>query len=197
MANERSGESTSLWAGLAVGLGVCVAVGLVGVILFLMRRSSGGTSQPLLGQLPPPQYVPMPYPMPMAKLPSMPGTFSAPSKGVGAAAPFRPLTASNTRTLPSLSVANSQAVRVAGNAHYPIRVTIRPVGPPGAIVALSFSAAELNMPGLNPVTPTGFIFSIPVGHTETFDLDRGQSLYAKASDPGVRLSVASAHVPSA
>lgn len=193
MASERTGESTSLWAGLAVGLGICVAVGLLGVVVFLMRRQSGQSPIQIFGQ--PPQYLPMPM---AGTIPPMAASqSSAPVRGGGApAVPFHPLTAASTRVLPALGTA-SQAIRVAGNLHHPVRVTIRPVGPPGTLAVLSFSAAELNMPGLNPVTPAGYVFSIPVGHAETFDLDRGQSLFAKASDPGVHLSVASARVPGA
>lgn len=62
------------------------------------------------------------------------------------------------------------------------------MGPPGALAVLAFDSGDLNLPGLNAVTPTGFLFTVPVGDSETIYLRAGQYLYAKSSDPDVRLS---------
>jgi hypothetical protein len=195
MADERTGESTSLWAGLAVGLGVVAVFGIAGVVLFLILRRGQtqivqAPSQPLSGS-----FGGLPaFPFFQPQLQPMTAMMSPPTASPGLV-DFRPLTTANTRTLPSLSAARSQAIRIAGSNNAPVRATLRAVGPPGSFAALSFDAGELNIPGTAAVLPTGFTYSIPSGGSQVVDLNRGQYLYAKGNTNDVRLSVLAALVP--
>ena len=186
-------ERRNVWAGIALALGILAGMGL-GAILALVftRRSRQLQPQPVAGP-------PLSAPPPMMALPppampppiSVPKHWSPPAQG-----PLRPTTGINTRRLPALATAGSQAIRVASAGAQAIRVTLRPIGPPGSFAVFSESAAELNTPGLAATIPTGFVFSIPVGDKETIDIHAKQALYAKGNVEGVNLSIATALVPA-
>ncbi len=201
MAKERTGESTSLWTGLATGLAVAAGIGVIGIIFYLLQRSRTEATQAtaLLGQgyppPPPPQMIPYPVYM------NGGGAMSAPPQpmpGAGVVAidgAYRPNSMANTRRLPSLGAAGSQAIRVAGNDQMPIEAHVRAMGPPGSFATLSFSASELNTPGLGATIPNGYNYTIPAGEQQRIPLNRAQALYAKGNVDGVQLSVLSNMIP--
>lgn len=122
------GENTSLWVGLAVGLSAAAALGVFGIIMFLMRRRDQAVLAPAGG--PPLQlagyatgYTPngemMPS-MPIAHMSQLPPSTSA-GRGASYATSMRTYTLSSTRV--------SRIFTAVGTRHW--KVTVRVVGPPG------------------------------------------------------------------
>lgn len=79
----------------------------------------------------------------------------------------------------------SQAIRVANALDNPYEVTVRVVGPPGALAALSFSPTELmNQPviaaGISQV-PIGDTIIMPAGQRQTIRMNPRQGLYARGN----------------
>lgn len=199
-AKERTGESTSLWAGLATGLAIAAGVGVLGIIVYLLIRDRSGQQPTLLGQPPTPQMIPYPVYMPATGGAPVPMQSVQPQAVPGATAvatqsAYRPNSVMNTRRLPSLAAPGSQAVRVAGNDDSPTEAMLRAMGPPGSFATLSFSPAELNTPGLGATIPNGFAYTIPAGESQSVRLNRGQVLYGKGNTDGVQIATLSNMIP--
>lgn len=173
-------QPRNIWTGIALALGIIAGMGIGAIVaLLVVRRRKLETPGVALEGNPTAPLV----------LPEAPLLRRSPSSA-------RPLTGVNTRRLPSLGAAGAQAIRIASANKQPIRVTLRPIGPPGSFAVFSQSAAELNTPGLTATNPTGYVFSIPVGDVQTVDLHQRQELYAKGNVDGVRLSITTALVPA-
>jgi len=86
--------------------------------------------------------------------------------------------------LPSLTVPNSQAIRVGAATAKPHEVTLRVLGAPGEWAVFSFdSPNELNMPPQagHQRLPIGNTLAIPSGQFQIIHLRPYQTIYAKGS----------------
>jgi hypothetical protein len=89
-----------------------------------------------------------------------------------------------TYVLPSLTVSNSLAVKVAAATATPYQVVLRVLGPPGEWAVFSFdSPNELNGPPVanHQRLPIGNTLAVPAGQFQILSLRPYQTIYAKGS----------------
>lgn len=99
----------------------------------------------------------------------------------------------NTVTLPSLTVPQSVAARLATATDVPYRVTVRVISPVASWAIMAYSPNDLDIPTLG-VLPVGETAIIPVGEFQRFRLAPRQALFAKGSAPNVVVSVISSEI---
>lgn len=185
-------EGLGIATGLALGLGIVAVLGMFGLVVYLLVRKDSGSpvffgdlagTHPSLLSSPAPQRMHLEVPPPLP-------------------APFLQTEDTFLRTvsLPSLTDLNSEAVPVAkAPKHTAMDVELRVLGPAGSFAAFSYDASELNMPDLG-TRPSGYTIVIPtgtVGSPAVLMLQRGQTLYGKASSLHVVVSVISRKAVSA
>lgn len=180
MADDKD-TTPWIWVGIAVGLSL--AAFTVMLVMFSRRRDGellSGAGAPQIGGAPViQQFFGAPNGVQSAAVAALP----APRDSVGSS--------TTTYRLPSLTDATSEAIRIAGSRR-PMRITVRPVDPPGAFASFSYSSTELNLgPALavGGVPSGGGIGTVPVGSEDTYHLKANDVLYAKGSDPNVLVSV--------
>lgn len=185
-ALDARGERTSLWTGLAVGLGVAALLGIAGVAVYLVMRSKQMTGPQLHGSAQPSVYLidntrsgTAIQPAPAALIPQQAKSLP------------RQRTASMMKSyrLPSLSDADSRAARIAtAPRHAGVEVVLRVASPPNSWAVFSNDANELNTPGIGTV-PVGNTFIIPMGQHDRVYLEPGQAIFAKGNMANVIVSV--------
>ncbi len=179
------GESTSLWAGLAVGLGIMTVIGLVGIVAYLFTRKDRSNPATAFG-----------YPNhPQLAGGSLSGSTALPR--LTPAQPSRPRSqrqqSMRTVTLPGPT---GTPVRVATSGDMLYEVRLRTITPPGSFAFASFDPTELQFV-TSFATAAGNIIAVPVSvEPYVIRLAPGQALYAKGSTDGVRLTVTAIDFPA-
>jgi len=175
-------QRSSMWTGLAVGFSIAALAGAIIVIAVMRRREDGQSDVRFVS-----------YPMPTSTPGGLAGAEESddvPTVRV-ASRPTKGRVMMRTVTLPSLTVANSQAIRIAhAPDNVPYETTIRVVGPPGAFAVIASTAGALAASiGNIGAAPTGDTSIIPAGDKQIVHLKPGQGIVAKGSVPNVQVSV--------
>ena len=209
--DRDEGGSGGIATGLAIGLGAVAVLGLGVVVCYLLFRrkdtptlgNSEGShtiEREIIREVP--TYMPNPNGQQMQAQPPQFLTRNRPKVadvsdrnmfGPELSTRFGQGMTVRTFTLPAISAARDDAVRIATATDIPFRATVRVVAPIGGWAVLAFSVGELNNASEN--IPTGDTLIMPAGDQQEFRLPPRQALYAKGSVDGVIVSVVSAESP--
>jgi hypothetical protein len=167
MADENADQR---WIGLAVGLGVAGVISLLGLIFYLVRRSTmregpiyvGGGGQP------PPMYLPSSS---SVRFQPTDIRFNTADDSMLAQQPMM-----HTYALTPLSDPTAEPVRMAQASNTAYDVILSVVGPTGAYAAFAMEPGELVNGGL---FPTGNTIILPTCESRRIRLLPGQAIFAK------------------
>jgi len=168
-------QRSSMWTGLAVGFSIAALAGAIIVIAVMRRREDGQSDVRFVS-----------YPMPTSTPGGLAGAEESddvPTVRV-ASRPTKGRVMMRTVTLPSLTVANSQAIRIA---HAPDNVPYETTGA-FAVIASTAGALAASIGNIG-AAPTGDTSIIPAGDKQIVHLKPGQGIVAKGSVPNVQVSV--------
>jgi hypothetical protein len=209
LIDDDDKKDNSHWVGLAVGLGVAAAIGVIGLLIYVLRKN---TTQQQLGD----SYMPLQLPPPAPPAPQVYLISTSNGATITSATPAAPPASSDasgdnetrgavqrmemtlnglasqlsrpaqqpiaqTLALPSLSD-RSPAVRIVQATKTAYDAVLRVVGPAGAFAAFSTDPVELSRPDM-PAVPTGNTIIVQSGHWHPIRLLPRQAVYGKGQAP--------------